>query len=64
MSSPNIMGRGLRNAISERDQGWPSCSYKTYHLLTIPSVKNQEKVDGFTSRARMNFYTVWFSLPL
>lgn len=53
MNSPNSMGRGLRSAIRERDQGLSSCHYKTYRLLTIPSVKYQEKIDGFTSRNRV-----------
>lgn len=64
MNLPNLMGRVLRNAISERDQGLSSWSYETYRLLTIPSVKNQEKVDSFTSRDRVNFLSGWFSSPL
>lgn len=35
---------------------------KPINLFTIPSVKNQEKVDSFTSKYRLNFLNVWFSL--
>lgn len=63
MNLPCIMGRVLRNAISERDQGRSSCSYKTYHPLKHPKCQKWGKVDSFTFRDRVNFLTGWFPLP-
>lgn len=36
---------------------------KPINLLTIPSVKNREKVDSFTPKYRVNFLVVWLSSP-